>query len=41
MDTKGTEQSVRIRECLYYRGREYDVTLKAPLTIRNIDDKWR
>ena len=30
-DTEGTEQSVRIRE----------VTLKAPLTIRNVDDKWR
>ena len=25
----------------YYRGYEYDVTLKAPLTIRNLDDKWR
>ena len=25
----------------YYRGHEYDVTLKAPLTIKTLDDKWR
>ena len=39
--SKGRSKVSVLERCPYYRGHEYDVALKAPLTIRNVDDKWR